>query len=141
MTMTNILISKKNNSEINRFINRASHALVLVAPYGHGKKTMAKYIASELLKVDSLDNYPYFFVVSPENNLINIDKIREIKKVFQLKTTGKENIRRVVILENADLMNEESQNAILKILEEPPKDSVIILTVSNETKLSYLSQN
>jgi DNA polymerase III delta prime subunit len=133
--MNRILFSGKNKSDIDRFIENPSHAILLVGKYGYGKRTLAEYIAGQLLGADTLSGLslnPYFYVIEPENNLISIEKIRELKKFFQLKTTGKNTIRRAVIIENAESMNDESQNAILKILEEPPIDSVIILTVSNE---------
>ncbi len=136
--MDKILFSTKNKSEIDRFIESPSHAILLVGKYGYGKRTLAEYVASQLLQVETLnglDLNPYYYVVEPENNLISIEKIRDLKKFFQLKTTGRNKIRRVVIIENAETMNDESQNAILKILEEPPSDSVIILTVSNESLL------
>ena len=136
--MSEIVFSNKTSSDINKFLNKPSHALILIGQLGSGKQTTAKYIASKLLKlpnINRLDIYPYFNIVSPENNLISIDKIRELKKTFTLKTSGKDSIRRIVIIENIDSMNEESQNAILKLLEEPPDDSVLILTVANEKKI------
>ncbi len=136
--MDNILFSVKNKTEIDRFIGNPAHAVMLIGKYGYGKRTLAEYLASKLLDVElveELERNPYYFVVESENNVISIEKIRNLKKIFQLKTTGKNDIRRVVIIENAETMNDESQNAILKILEEPPRDSVIILTVKNESLL------
>jgi hypothetical protein len=136
--MADILFSTKSKTEVDRYISKPSHAVLLLAPIGYGKLTIARYISSQLLKLDldkELDNYAYFFEVKPENKLISIDKIRELKKLFILKTTGSNEIRRVVVIEDADYMNDESQNALLKILEEPPRDSVIILTAKNEKNL------
>ncbi|RUM62250.1 MAG: DNA polymerase III subunit delta', partial [Persephonella sp.] len=70
--------------------------------------------------------------VSPENNKeIKIDQIRDIIQFLKLKSkTGK-----VVIIENAEKMNIEASNSLLKTLEEPPEKTLIILTTSNITKL------
>lgn len=136
--MSNILFSVKNKTEIDKFIDNPSHSLLLIGKFGSGKKTLAEYIAQEVLNLSSieeLNRHPYFSFVVSENNVISIEKIRNLKKFFQLKTTGNNLIRRVVIIENAETMNDEAQNAILKILEEPPDDSLIILTVSNESLL------
>lgn len=136
--MTDILITGKNKLEIDGFLKQPSHALLIVGPAGYGKYSLARYIASQLLLIDSvdqLDKYPYFSEIKPENKLISVDKIRQLKKLFLLKTTGQNNIRRVIIVEDAGTMNEEAQNALLKILEEPPEDSILILTASNQNKL------
>ena len=136
--MSEILISKNNSDLIINLINNPSHSIILVGPQGYGKLTLAKYVAKNILKIKeavNIINYPYINVISPINNNISIDIIREMKKLFNLKTTGRNNIRRLVIIENADIMNDESQNALLKILEEPPKDSVIIMTAKNERNL------
>ena len=44
-------------------------------------------------------------------------------------------MRRVVIIENSDQLGHEAQNALLKTLEEPPSDTVIILTASQQSHL------
>jgi DNA polymerase-3 subunit delta' len=50
---------------------------------------------------------------------------------LQLKTIGRDGIRRVVIVEHAEGLTTEAQNAFLKALEEPPADTLILLTVNN----------
>src|SRR5690606_4976469 len=59
---------------------------------------------------------------------IPIDAIRELQKFLRLKTTGQGDFRRTVIIEDAHKMTTEAQNAFLKLLEEPPSDTLIILT-------------
>ncbi|MEJ5173087.1 MAG: DNA polymerase III subunit delta' [Hydrogenothermaceae bacterium] len=70
-------------------------------------------------------------LIQSESREIKIDQIREIIDFLQLKSErGK-----VVIIEKAENMNVESSNALLKTLEEPPSNSLIILTTSNQAKL------
>ncbi|MEZ0323774.1 MAG: DNA polymerase III subunit delta' [Hydrogenothermaceae bacterium] len=70
-------------------------------------------------------------IIQSESREIKIDQIREIIDFLQLKSEkGK-----VVIIEKAENMNIESSNALLKTLEEPPSNSLIILTTSNQFKL------
>lgn len=70
-------------------------------------------------------------LIQSESREIKIDQIREIIEFLQLKSEkGK-----VVIIEKAENMNIESSNALLKTLEEPPSNSLIILTTSNQAKL------
>lgn len=82
------------------------------------------------------------FEIKPINRLnfstsglsFGIDKVREIKRHLTFKATGKGEIRGVVI-ETADEMTIEAQNAFLKILEEPPEDTIIILCAGSEDDL------
>jgi DNA polymerase III subunit delta' len=60
---------------------------------------------------------------------IVVDDIRKINE-FMHKTSSDGNYR-VVIVDGADKMNNNSQNAILKVLEEPPAKTVILLTANN----------
>lgn len=57
---------------------------------------------------------------------VSVDEIRKIAP-FMRKTPAIEGGWRIVIVDDADTMNRSSQNSILKILEEPPAKSLIIL--------------
>lgn len=57
-----------------------------------------------------------------------IDHIRRASFWARLKSNDG---KKVLIIENADRMNESCRNALLKILEEPPSDAVFILTTSH----------
>ncbi|MCG3205480.1 MAG: hypothetical protein KCHDKBKB_02201 [Elusimicrobia bacterium] len=64
---------------------------------------------------------------------IKIDSIRYLNKFLSLKPI--ESQRRVVIVDEAHLMNTEAANALLKILEEPPQQAQLILLANNEQAL------
>lgn len=80
---------------------------------------------------------PRLFVLRPSYDLekkqmrqvIRVDEIREMSKFFHLSAT--DGGRRVVIIDSADDMNVSSANALLKHLEEPPKN-VILLLISHQ---------
>jgi DNA polymerase-3 subunit delta' len=57
--------------------------------------------------------------------VIRVDEMRRLKSFFHLSAGG--NGRRVVIVDSADEMNPSAANALLKELEEPPKDAVLFL--------------
>ncbi|MBU6476153.1 MAG: ATP-binding protein, partial [Alphaproteobacteria bacterium] len=59
---------------------------------------------------------------------ISVDAVRRIHPF--LRMTAAEGGWRVVVVDGADTLNASSQNALLKILEEPPKKTVLILTTS-----------
>ena len=63
----------------------------------------------------------------------NIDKVREIRKSAYIKPNESE--KTVFIMKNADTIPEKSQNALLKIIEEPPKHAVFIFCCENRFRL------
>lgn len=75
----------------------------------------------------------YYNISLPRANDIRISSIRLIKK--EIYMTGKSDKKKVFVISKCDRMNPNSANSLLKILEEPPKDSILILTTS---KLSSL---
>lgn len=133
---------------------KVSHAYMFIGPGGVGKKMAALNFAKALNcldpkgmlaggeNVDACDTcaqcrkidafgHPDVTVISPdkESSGLGIDKIRAITKDISLKPY--EGRKKVYILDHADSMRHEAQNALLKTLEEPPSDSVIILIVEN----------
>jgi len=56
---------------------------------------------------------------------LTVDEVRQIKNFFSMSAGG--NGRRVVIVDSADEMNPSAANALLKELEEPPRDAVLLL--------------
>lgn len=128
-----------------------SHAYIFIGPPGVGKKLTAVNFAKALnclapkdggpcdicaqcKKIDG-SNHPDVFIVSPEKEdlRLGIDKIRGIIKDIGLKPY--EGRRKVYILESAGAMTPEAQNSLLKTLEEPPSDAVLILIVES---LNYI---
>lgn len=64
---------------------------------------------------------------------IKVDKVREV--VEFLRKTSSEGGWRIVIIDNADRMNTAAQNALLKILEEPPKNTLLMLVATTTARL------
>lgn len=71
---------------------------------------------------------PYHRISIPKANNILIDSIRKMKNDAYL--TGATGKRKVFVISEADKMNPQASNAFLKVLEEPPKNSIFILTTS-----------
>ncbi|MGD0284676.1 MAG: AAA family ATPase [Candidatus Saccharimonadales bacterium] len=120
-----------------RIIQQPGHALLIVGADGIGKTAVAQQLIADILKVplEKLSSYSYFLQVSPIANTISIEAAREIKHFFELKTLGSQLIRRGILIEHAESLTIEAQNALLKTIEEPPSDSIIILTVGHEQLL------
>ena len=64
---------------------------------------------------------------------ITVDEVRKLKGFFSLSAT--EGGRRVVIVDAADDMNVSAANALLKVLEEPPADALLILISHQPSRL------
>ncbi len=108
------------------------HSIALIGPYGAGKAFTAMELAKMLLGAD-YQEHKVFRISKKEP--IGIEDIRSLQLFLSLKTTGDSPVRRVVIIQDAQTMTIEAQNALLKTLEEPPADTKIILTITDTTSL------
>ena len=123
---------------------RIAGAYLFVGPTGVGKETVANHFAKSIncLELDegacgtciscrktADGNHPDTQIVSPSGAWIRIDQIRELQKRIVYRPY--EGIRKVAILREAERMNLEAANCLLKTLEEPPAESVLILLTSN----------
>jgi len=77
--------------------------------------------------------HPDIFIVEPIEGSILIDAIRGLKSKIMFHPM--ESSRKIVIIDDADKMLKPAANALLKLLEEPPKDTHIILVSSYPHKL------
>ena len=76
----------------------------------------------------SSGNHPDFLVISPEKGTIKIDHVREM--IQALSYPPYESGVRVVLLEDIHTMRSEAANSLLKTLEEPPENNLLILTAA-----------
>jgi len=72
-------------------------------------------------------------MVRPYKQIIRVKPIRELEREANFRPF--EGAARVFIIEDAEYLNESSSNALLKVLEEPPPTSHLILTTTNPTAL------
>lgn len=132
--MQDLILHGSTREQLEHFIAQPTHALLLTGPAGIGKMAIAQALAEELLG-RQLSTYPYHIVVRSDGASISIDAIRQLQKFLLLKTVGERPIRRTVIVEYAHSLTTEAQNAFLKLLEEPPADTVMILTANSPRAL------
>jgi DNA polymerase III subunit delta' len=78
-------------------------------------------------------NHPDIIFIKPSGTFIKISQIRKLCDQLVLKPY--EEGYRAVIISDAGAMNKESGNALLKLLEEPPERTVLILTALQTTDL------
>ncbi len=101
---------------------------------GKGKKSREKTISLANSLGISFDFVsPDVFIISPQKNHITIDQIRELKShIFEKPIAQK---FKLVVIEDAHGATPEAQNALLKILEEPPLGAIIVLEAQSKSPL------
>lgn len=133
-----LLLHERTRAALEALLRSRTHAILLVGAAGAGKGTVATAIALHHQgkeTASSLANAPYHKTLAPQDSPIGIETVRELQRFMALKTTGTTPVRRTVIIEDAHSMTTEAQNALLKLLEEPPADTVLILTADHQQHL------
>jgi DNA polymerase-3 subunit delta' len=111
--------------------NRLAHAYLISGPPGSGKQLLAAELASLAngTKADEVfsSKAREIFVARPESRSrrIVISQIRELEHALQMRASNGQ--RKVAIISEADRLQPQAANAFLKTLEEPPKDSLLLL--------------
>jgi DNA polymerase-3 subunit delta' len=128
-----LILHPETARQLESFIARPSHALLLSGPRGAGKRSLVMVLAAELLGIHSnITEHPYVHIISePDSKSIGIEAIRKLEHFLSLKVPGENRTDRVVLIENSDKLTHEAQNALLKTLEEPPKGTVLLLTADS----------
>lgn len=132
--MDHLILHDATRAQLLRFVERPAHALLITGPAGIGKTAVAEGLVSAVLGTQ-LGSHPYYLQVRPNGNSISIESVRELQKFLLLKTTGEQAFRRAVMVEYAHALTTEAQNALLKLLEEPPADTLLVLTANSPRAL------
>jgi DNA polymerase III subunit delta' len=76
---------------------------------------------------------PYHRISIPRANIIKINSIRQVRRDSTMSTLYEG--KKIFIISNAEEMGEEAANTLLKTLEEPPGDTLLVLTTSRPESL------
>ncbi len=123
------------------FINNPSQGLLLIGDSGSGKTTVLNWLAAKLLNSDlvGLDKQQCLLKINKDQNRpnISIDSIKQINHFLSLKVPigNTKNTTRVITIDDADHMSIPAQNALLKNLEEPPINTIFLLTARDPNLL------
>jgi len=135
--MDHLVLHDTTRALLERFIAKPTHAVLVTGPNGIGKQAVAEALTAAILGItpERLMSYPQYLLVQPDGTSISIETIRGLQKFLQLRTTGSQTFRRAVIIDGAQALTTEAQNAFLKILEEPPVDTLLVLTANSPRAL------
>jgi DNA polymerase-3 subunit delta' len=109
------------------------HAFLFAGQERIGKKKVAFEWVSEIFKEKIGDIHPDFTIVEPEGKEIQISQIKELIRGLSLKPYSAP--MKVALIDNAHLMNAEAQSCLLKTLEEPKGDTLLILVSDQPSTL------
>ena len=150
-----------HHSEFNNFIKlykkkKLPNKILLSGEKGIGKSTLGYHIINYILSIDEDDSYdvknfiinpdnksfklilnksnPNFILIDIEDDKKNID-INQIRNLILTLNKSSFNTKpRFVLIDNIELLNINSVNALLKILEEP-NDNIYFILINNNKKI------
>ncbi|MCM2263736.1 MAG: DNA polymerase III subunit delta' [Desulfuromonadales bacterium] len=148
MTFAQIIGHERQKDILRRALagGRLAHAYLFAGPEGVGKRLMALAVARTLFceqrtgcgecaacrKLDHR-NHPDLHVLEPDGSSIKIEQVRAIQRDLSLRPV--EGSRKVCLIESAEAMTTAAANALLKTLEEPRGDTLLILLSSQPQRL------
>ena len=127
---------------------RISHFYLISGPAGSGKRTLSRLLAAAILchrgskpclecgpcrKVMNNTHPDFITVDDPEKKAVPVDLIRQARADIYIQPNEAD--RKIYLFPRAQDMGIPSQNALLKVLEEPPSYGVFILLTDNPEKL------
>lgn len=127
---------------------RISHFYLISGPAGSGKHTLARLLAASILcrhenrpcgqcaacrKVLGAGHPDFITVDDPEKKTVPVDLIRDARADIYIRPNEADH--KIYLFPRAQDMGIPSQNALLKVLEEPPSYGVFILLTDNPEKL------
>jgi DNA polymerase-3 subunit delta' len=127
-------------------VARPHHAYLLAGPEGGGKSLGARAFAAALLCKDGgcgecrdcrlalEDKHPNETIVEPEGRDIHVETVRA-QVWHPAYRTAPEPGRKVFVIREADRLNPAAADVLLKVLEEPPTDAVIMLLSARPDEL------
>ncbi|HGM3506176.1 TPA: ATP-binding protein [Clostridioides difficile] len=112
--------------------NKLNNAYMFEGIDGIGKKKFADELSKLLLDYENLENSPDYVLIKPDGNSIKIAQIRNLQSDIVVRPHKE---YKIYVINNAEKMTVEAQNALLKTLEEPPNYAIIILVTNNKESL------
>lgn len=118
--------------------NIHSHAFLIYGNMWEGQMYFAKYLALMAIRMDmpeihTMEQYVDLHLLTDTGERISIDEAKSLRTKLTQSARGR---RHIVIIENIERLNShnfsnEAANSLLKILEEPPVETLFLMTTSS----------
>jgi len=148
MTFDHILGHDRQKDILGRALahGRVAHAYLFTGPEGIGKRLTAMAFARAIVcleqrgcgqctacrKIDH-QNHPDLHLLEPDGNSIKIEQVRVFQRELNLKPL--EASRKICLIDQAEALTVGAANALLKTLEEPRGDTLLILLSAQPNRL------
>jgi DNA polymerase-3 subunit delta' len=148
MTFARILGHEPQKDLLRRALasGRLAHAYLFEGPEGIGKRLMALALARAVFCQDATgcgdcpacrkidhNNHPDLHLLEPDGAGIKIEQIRALQKELSFRPL--EAPKKICLIDGAEKLNPAAGNALLKTLEEPAKETLLILLTSAPDKV------
>lgn len=118
-----LVLEPSTEKILTAFTKEPAHALLLVGDTGSGLGSLAVRIATDIT-----GHATDVTVIAPEQTTIPIERIRTLYE----ETRSVHKRPQVIVIDDADTLSHEAQNALLKLLEEPVQSVHFVLTSHHE---------
>lgn len=117
---------------------RIGHAYLFVGKNGIGKKLVARAFAADIMGdiEDGLierNRHPDFKLWETDKKSVGVSSIRNLQEGLFLSPTQSK--RKVVMINEGEKLTTQAQNALLKILEDPPEETTFLILVEKLSKI------
>ncbi|MDB5162347.1 MAG: hypothetical protein JWM52_855 [Candidatus Saccharibacteria bacterium] len=129
--MSSFYIHPHTQSQINHFREQFPQSLLIHGPHGIGLGGMTTHLSAQLGIVAQVILPERDEKVDLEKGTITVDSIRRIYDMVKTIETG----RRLIVIDYAERMGSQAQNAFLKLLEEPGKNTHFVLLSHDVSKM------
>lgn len=123
-----VFLSDPTKKRLKTALLGGSHALIVESPLAGQSKQINAY-------VEQMHNVTpgVSVIIEPKDKSIGINDVKSLRLQFSLKNTSGE--KRLIFINHAHTMTHEAQNALLKILEEPPEGTIFVINTAGLDQL------
>jgi DNA polymerase III delta prime subunit len=121
-----LLLSERAHLQLQTISIEQDQAILITGPEHIGKTSLVNELIAFFLP-KHIDGYS---LLQLNGELSGIAEVKEAIRSLSVKLTSDNSIHRIVLLQNADLLSIEAQNALLKSIEEPPARTIFILSAN-----------
>jgi DNA polymerase III subunit delta' len=113
------------------------HAYLFVGPEGVGKKFLALEFAEKILQTQNLSAHPDFQILD-QTEEISVEQIRDFTRRVSLRPFAGQ--YKVAVVNNAQMLNAQGSNALLKTLEDGSRSTIVMLISTTRPLATIVSR-